>query len=107
MTDWEITSAPIYSAQASNPVCSLCSRMHAPERHVVAPNTPPKQKAALHSKAAFGDTNKKPRRQGGPAGLVERALGRGRSLRGITPGEGEIGDRRCICRDLYDHLAHG
>ena len=49
---------------------------------------------------------KSPAGQGETGGAGERDLGRSRRS-GITPGEGEISDRPCICRELYDHPAHG
>src|SRR5690606_4249105 len=49
---------------------------------------------------------KKPRRQGGPAGLVERDSGRSRRS-GSLQGKGESGGRHCICRELDGHPADG
>src|SRR5690606_19291040 len=52
-------------------------------------------------------TNKKPRRQGGPAGLENGARGEA-FVPVINSRGGEvIGDRPCICHGLYDHRAHG
>src|SRR5690606_19869515 len=52
-------------------------------------------------------SQERPRRQGGPAGLGGTGAGEWSSFPGITPGEGEIGDGRCIRHGLYDHPAHG
>ena len=51
---------------------------------------------------------KSPADQGEIGGARGAGPGEGSSLRGRSlQGMGEISDRRCICRELYDHSAHG
>ena len=49
---------------------------------------------------------KAPPTRGGAAGPGNGNLGRGSVPVDLLQGKGEIRDRRCTCRELYDHCAH-
>ena len=67
----------------------------------------PKRAGAVALCFLNGATKKSPTDQGGVSGAGELGLGRGLRSEICSRGWERSSDRPCICRGLYDHLAHG